>query len=96
MCGLDSGHVLGGRQALCLRADDTVGGIVRHALRAARLRAKLTQAQAAVLVSSSERSWQDWEGGRRRIPMAKYQLFIILADQLPAPVAPLATIIKGV
>ena len=68
---------------------------MRHALRAARLRAKLTQAQAAVLVSSSERSWQDWEGGRRRIPMAKYQLFIILTDQLPAPVAPLATIICG-
>ena len=64
---------------------------MRHALKAARLRVKLTQAQAAGLVSSSERSWQDWEGGRRRIPMAKYQLFIILTDQLPAPIVPLAT-----
>jgi len=44
-------------------------------IRKERLSAGLTQADAAGLLGVSERAWQDWEGGRRRMRMAFFELF---------------------
>ncbi len=46
-------------------------------IRSTRLRAKLTQLEAAKLIGASMRIWQDWEGGRRNMPQAKWDLFKI-------------------
>jgi DNA-binding transcriptional regulator YiaG len=46
--------------------------------RAARKAAKLTQSQAAALIGAKLRTWQEWEGGRRNMPPAKWALFAIL------------------
>lgn len=46
--------------------------------RAARLAARLTQSQAAALIGAKMRTFQEWEGGRRRMPPAKWALFCIL------------------
>lgn len=49
-------------------------------IRAAREAAGLTQAQAADLVhAGSYRTWQDWEKGRRPMPMMAWELFCIKA-----------------
>ncbi len=48
-----------------------------NAIRAARLAAGLTQAEAAALVYAAQRSWQDWEAGRRRMHPAIFELFLI-------------------
>lgn len=37
----------------------------------------LTQTQAAELIHSKLRSWQDWEGGRRKMHLAFWELFLI-------------------
>lgn len=59
-------------------------------VRAARIRADLTQAEAAQLVSPAEktpyRSWQNYEvpvgqTGYRAIPLASWELFLLLTDQ---------------
>jgi DNA (cytosine-5)-methyltransferase 1 len=44
-------------------------------IRAARQAAGLTQAAAATLIHAARRAWQEWEGGRRRMPPAKWELF---------------------
>ena len=45
-------------------------------IKEARVQAGLTQAQAGALVGApSKRTWQDWEGGRRNMPAAKWELF---------------------
>jgi DNA-binding transcriptional regulator YiaG len=44
-------------------------------IRAARLSAGLTQTQAASLVHSSLRAWQQWEAGDRRMHPAFWHLF---------------------
>lgn len=44
-------------------------------IRAARHAAGLTQANAAKLVLSSLRAWEDWEAGRRRMHPAFWELF---------------------
>lgn len=41
----------------------------------AREGAKLTQAEAAALLHSSWRTWQDWEAGARRMHPAFWELF---------------------
>jgi len=46
-------------------------------IRAARVSANLTQRQAAHVVGAAERTWQDWERGRRNMPSAKWELFVI-------------------
>ena len=46
-------------------------------IRAARLRAGLTQAQAGEIIGAKRRAWQEWEGGRRNMPAAKWELFQI-------------------
>jgi DNA-binding transcriptional regulator YiaG len=44
----------------------------------ARLRAGLTQKEAALLVhAKSYRTWQDWEAGKNRMPLAAWELFLI-------------------
>ena len=47
-------------------------------IKEARVQAGLTQAQAGALVGApSQRTWQDWEGGRRNMPAAKWELFLL-------------------
>lgn len=46
-------------------------------IRAARKAAGLTQTEAARLVHASLRSWQDWEGGRRKMHPAIWELFCL-------------------
>jgi putative transcriptional regulator len=41
----------------------------------ARLAAGMTQAQAANLIDYSERAWQEWEGGRRRMRWSTLEAF---------------------
>lgn len=47
-------------------------------IKEARRKAGLTQSQAGALVGApSQRTWQDWEGGRRNMPAAKWELFLL-------------------
>lgn len=46
-------------------------------IRAARAESGLTQTEAAELVhAASYRTWQEWESGRRKMPAAKWELFL--------------------
>ena len=49
-------------------------------LRRIRHAAGLTQAGAAAMIGASVRAWQEWEGGRRQMPLAKWQLFLIMVN----------------
>ena len=54
-------------------------------IKEARAKAGLTQAQAGALVGApSKRTWQDWEGGRRNMPPAKWELFLLKTEGLTA------------
>lgn len=44
-------------------------------VRAARLAAGLTQTEAAAVIYCTLRGWQDWEGGKRRMHPAFFELF---------------------
>lgn len=44
---------------------------------AKRTAAHLTQTQAALLIHSTKRSWQDWEAGINRMHPAWWELFNI-------------------
>lgn len=44
-------------------------------VRAAAMRAGLTQAQAAAAVGADLRTWQRWESGERRMSVAVWALF---------------------
>lgn len=46
-------------------------------IRTARTANRLTQTQAAELVHSSLRSWQQWEAGARRMHPAMWELFTL-------------------
>lgn len=46
-------------------------------IRSVRERAGLTQRQAGALVYASERAWQEYEGGRRRMHPAIFELLRI-------------------
>jgi putative transcriptional regulator len=48
---------------------------------AARTAAGLTQTEAADLVHTTLRSWQQWEAGDRRMHPAFFELFTIKAPQ---------------
>jgi putative transcriptional regulator len=48
----------------------------------ARLAAGLTQTQAAQMIGATMRAFQEWEGGRRNMPVAKYMLFIMLTQPI--------------
>ena len=46
-------------------------------IRQARKAAGLTQAQAGELIGATRRAWQEWEAGRRNMPGAKWELWVI-------------------
>ena len=54
---------------------------------AVRKSSGLTQTQAAVMIGGTLRAWQEWEGGRRNMPPAKYNLFLIVTGVTPPAVA---------
>lgn len=56
---------------MTMRAD----GPSPEVIRAARLAAGLTLAQAAALVHTSVRAWSQWEAGDRRMHPAMWELF---------------------
>lgn len=47
----------------------------RHMIKVARWTLKKTQEQCAEVIGAKKRTWQDWEGGRRNMPAAKWELF---------------------
>jgi DNA-binding transcriptional regulator YiaG len=46
-----------------------------------RTQAGLSQVEAAELIKAGRRTWESWESGRRNMPVAKYNLFVILMNQ---------------
>jgi putative transcriptional regulator len=46
-------------------------------IRKARHRLGLTQTEAGFVINAKMRTWQDWEGGQRKMPRAKWDLFVI-------------------
>lgn len=50
-------------------------------IRAARHRARLTQREAAALVSVTQRAWAHWEHGTRRMRAAYFELFLAKTGQ---------------
>ena len=46
-------------------------------IRESRLSIGLTQAQAGAIIGATRRTWQDWEAGRRNMPPAKWELFLL-------------------
>lgn len=57
--------------------DSKSGNPTSAEIRAAREGAGLSQTEAAALIDSALRSWQDWESGRRRMHPAFWRLFLI-------------------
>ena len=53
------------------------------AIRSARQAAGLTQSAAAGQVHANWRTWQSWEYGDRRMPLAAWELFLRKTDQWP-------------
>lgn len=49
---------------------------------AARHAANLTQKQSADLVYAGLRTWQQWEAGDRKMPMASWVLFRLRVKQI--------------
>jgi DNA-binding transcriptional regulator YiaG len=54
-------------------------------VKASRAAAGLTQRAAAAHVGSMWRTWQDWELGKRNMPSAKWELWLIKTKQPPPP-----------
>ncbi len=50
-------------------------------IREARAAAGLTQTRAAELIYCTLRGWQDWEGGRRAMHPAFFELFLLKAQK---------------
>lgn len=50
---------------------------------AMRKAANITQEVAAEMVYATTRSWQDWEGGQRRMHAGLFELFEIKVAQMP-------------
>ena len=48
----------------------------------ARKAAGLTQSEAAVLLSTTPRTVQHWEGGTRNCPFNQFELFLLKTGQL--------------
>lgn len=53
------------------------------AIRAARTAAGHTQSEAARLIYSTLRAWQDWEAGARRMHPAMFELYLLRTQQHP-------------
>jgi DNA-binding transcriptional regulator YiaG len=49
-------------------------------IREARLAAGLSQRLAAELINYSERAWQEWEAGRRKMRQETFEIFRSRAD----------------
>ncbi len=47
-----------------------------------RINAALTQRQAAEIVHAGLRTWQQWEGGDRRMHPALFELFLLKTGQI--------------
>jgi putative transcriptional regulator len=56
-------------------------------IRAAREKAGLTQTEAGALIYSTLRTWQDWEGGQRRMHPGLMELFEIKVKARKRPAA---------
>ncbi|WP_293000017.1 hypothetical protein [Nevskia sp.] len=52
---------------------------------AARAKSGLTQTEAAALVYSTFRTWQNWESGARNMPPALWELWQYKALRVPIP-----------
>ena len=50
-------------------------------VRRAREKAGLTQAKASALIGATLRAWQYWEAGERKMPAAKWELWLIKINQ---------------
>ncbi len=46
-------------------------------IKAERAKHGLTQAQAGAVVHAAERTWQEWEAGRREMNLANWELFTL-------------------
>jgi len=67
-----------------VRGESPVRSPTVEEIRAAREAAGLSQAAAGARVHAPLRTWQDWEYGKSRMPVAAMHLFCILSD-LPFP-----------
>ena len=54
-------------------------------LKRARLRAGMTQTQAAEVIYSSRRAWQDWEAGLHPMHPALWELFKLKVSRSVRP-----------
>ena len=57
------------------------------AIKTARAAARLTQTEAAALIYCTLRGWQDWEGGKRAMHPAFFELFLLKCS-LPRTATP--------
>lgn len=55
----------------------TTQGPTASAVKHVRKSAGLTQEQAARVIGATRRTWQEWEAGRRNMPNAKWELFLL-------------------
>ena len=51
-------------------------------LKQARIESGLTQTQAAELIHSKLRTWQDWEAGKAKMHLGLWELFLIKKEKL--------------
>jgi DNA-binding transcriptional regulator YiaG len=51
-------------------------GISSEEVKAARARVGLTQRDAAAIIGYTRRAWQEWEGNKRNMRLALYELFL--------------------
>lgn len=51
-------------------------------IKQARKTAGLTQAEAAALIHSKLRTWQDWEAGKAKIHAGLWELFLLKIEVL--------------
>lgn len=56
--------------------------ITPEAIRAARQAVGMTQTEAAALIYSTLRTWQDWEAGKAQMHYGLWELFVIKAGKL--------------
>lgn len=52
-------------------------------IKSARIAAAMTQTAAGASVGGTLRTWQDWEAGKRPMPVAAWELFLLHTDQHP-------------
>lgn len=66
------------------RAKNPASNPTPQAIRDKRGNLNLTQTEAAKLVYSSLRAWQQWESGERRMHPGLWELFVIKTSDTPA------------